>query len=99
MSIDKEYHAYIEAQRELVEAHIHSSHSISLMMHVSIAGNIVDNYFQDMDDYKSSCESNHINSYDMLAERYFKAYLIYKLLSDHLRIQDADVVCEVTALL
>lgn len=94
MSIDKEYHAYMEAQRELVEAHINSSHSLSLMMHVSIAGKIVDNQFIDMDDYKSACELKHINGYDMLAEKYFKAFLVYRLLSDYLRVAEACELAE-----
>ena len=81
MNIDKEYNDYLDSQKELVEAHVLNCHTQSLMPHVSVAGELVNNKFDTIEDYIKECESLHINKYEMLAERYFKALLIYNLLN------------------
>ena len=85
MNIDKEYNDYLDSQKELVEAHVLNCHTQSLMPHVSVAGELVNNKFDTVEDYMKECKSLHINKYEMLAEKYFRARMIYY----HLRSKQA----------
>ena len=81
MNIDKESKDYLDSQKELVEAHVLNCHKVVLVAHVGVTGDIVNNKLDELEDYIKECDALHITKYEMLAEKYFRARLIYNLLN------------------